>query len=230
MKKMLCALVVLLIGFCASAFADTEKEICFRGLEWGTPYDQVMATFADLDIKWNQPDVWNAHSIEKYTYGIEDRQFDTKCQYEVFSTIWETHTTVAGYNVKQIVLYFADTFDGDILPTDLEHTSFYMGRYNLTVEDEETAYADLLSKLCSLYGNDYEEYTKPGLFTYYNAIWRGNNDTMVVLRRSNYKDDICIFYAWTGAEQLLSDAHEYLHRLEVEAEAAAAAAAGTEGL
>lgn len=220
MKKAIClALIcVLLFACCTAALADAyEKPILFRGIPWGSAFTEAKDKLpADLHIYRGTKDTW---------YKIDDSLFMTQEENALYSgeNLGASYyadsasirkaggVKVAGYAIKQLYMYFiCRANEKGTLATDDGQNSLIYAAYYFDVQQTDAVYADLLTKLTSLYGD--VDLTREQDGTLQN-LWYGAEGTMVAL--INAKGSISIRYGFSGADELIETAHQVLNYGEV---------------
>ena len=215
MKKI--SFVVLLFVFvclCGLVTAEAvyEKPILFRGIEWGTSYNEVVETYPNK----NQNE-WEPGGIEAIFYGGEATHYG-KVGFRIRSGLPQG-VTVAGYDVNDIYLNFVYTPDETgRLTKDKDHAVLCLAEYEFDFgskkESYDAALEDLTNKLTLLFG-DSDNQPSSGYGT--RAVWKGAEGTLVSLncRRGSYLNGgyyyrIYINYSFEGMETLLQDAKKAL--------------------
>ena len=118
---------------------------------------------------------------------------------------------VAGYPLKQIYLYGVSAPDGKgSLASDWTLSSLIYAVYYFDVKQTDAVYADLTSKLTSLYGDVDLNREQDGVV---QNLWYGADGTMVSL--VNNSGSVSIRYSFSGADELIANAYQTLHYGEV---------------
>lgn len=222
-------------------FAETDKEILFRDIPWGTSFTDVQNILSDFD--------WYGMSHEHMKrYPVQEVLTDDDGDTDVFingginiiSVPFSTkETDVAGYTTSDINLYFAYTPDGVFSKEDSQ-TELYGAKYEFEPQNLQSMYDDIKSKLTSLYG-DPDDVTNDKSWTGVKNTytwWHGANDTVVVLAKSDssgdiadlYDDELWISYAWEKGDELLKAADDAINQSNSDAEASAYGNGSTNGL
>ncbi len=222
MKRMCWILVlVLIVSFLSvTAYAtegkeenEYEKPILFRNAEWESPYDEVLKVLPD-GVK-----MYGISGLD-YWYKIEDRMYsesgDTyKAELGCYSSASSSSlkdAKVAGYEIAGLYLYFVYLPGEDgILVKDKDHTALIYAYYKLEPKDPDAVYADLVSKLTSLYGDVDLHQEKDPYISYEQNLWYGAEGTMVSLVREDYPSGnhyIYIKYGFSGADDLMESAYD----------------------
>jgi len=205
------AFILLVVG--TYAFAQTDKEILFRDMPWGTSYsdvDRLFPEFGDVYLRKGEEegspyDIRTIISTEKSS-GFEN-------EISAKATYYENDMKVAGYPINEVEFFFAyPVMDGDVLDTDPD-LKCYAARYQMIPSDLVDAEKDLKEKLSSLYGQpDFSDvYTSPYVNITY-TIWYGANNTGVALSRREIElflpSDICINYFTLDGDDWLREASD----------------------
>lgn len=216
MKKTGIIITLVICILCSSFSFAEEKEILFRGLEWGIPYEETLKAF-DKDFPftesepfdfWRMPtDLLKTTDYRSYREYLGTSVGSSVKYYESFE--------VAGYPVRSVNMYYAYLPGEDgILVRDHEHTSFYLGFYEILPKDYYTAFEDLTTKMNTLYGDmDYENIEDGSSFINNTfRVWNGKNGTMVGLELEEYNASdtkyLYIRYTFQGADELIEQAHQ----------------------
>lgn len=197
----------------------SEKEIVFRDIPWGTNYETVEQTYGEMNWvtiygeEFVTPSV-DAVLLDNDYAGID---FENK-DINIIASALNEETEVAGYTTSDIDLYFSyNVENGKILRTE-NGSSLYGAKYTIEPSDLESATADLIEKLSSLYGEPYKNSTDSDMFgnIMEYTYWKGANNTELVLKSQDsssdesgiYSDKITISYAWRNGDNLLQEASD----------------------
>lgn len=210
-------LVFVILLLAGNAYAQSDKEILFRGVEWNlvgeAAQDAVAAT------------VPNPQSIKWITLSTNGGSYTTSDGRRVFvggyqcgsSSFVPDGLVVADYPVSYIQLYFIPSeVDGTV--HDSHEESIYVAANYLfsktNINYINLAFSDVRAKLISLYGMPDEEFsldaTDRGL---YACKWNGSNGTSVELRTDATKaadmDGFALYYSCSD----IGDRVEHLNEL-----------------
>ena len=243
MKKRIVCGIISALFLTLPASAQTDKEILFRNVPWGTNYEDTKAMIPELDLYpmhsegMDQAPIIDVISKDKSYILKEFKNTHINIISHPFSN---REIEVAGYTTSNVSLYFAFSIDGDTLPQDTEHSKLYGARYEFEPVDLQSASSDLKDKLSSLYGDPDDEksstdFSKTSRTSIY---WNGANNTQVVLTsfdssQSPYsfaKDEIYISYLTTDGDKWLHEADDFLSDKLLEEENAQAGNGNTDGL
>lgn len=215
MKKILIALVCVL-GLVAAAFAEENESapILFRQIQWGSSFAEVLEklpenlrfydlkTDSNYSVSGTMTDDRNAYfdgHVAGYTYARSSSLDGMK---------------VAGYDLSGLRLRFAWVPDDDgLIVEDANHTALFFAEYEISPKDLDVVYADLTTKLTSLYGEPAATKTDGFIITEKYTIWHGGNGTMLVLLSKKYSSgstEILIRYGTTEGDSWLQDAYNAL--------------------
>ena len=224
------ALVLMLIS--SIGLADVyDKPILFRNTEWGSSYAEVQASL---------PEGVRMYSLSEreYWHPIEDTMFDESSWdyykaelgcYAYSQSSSMKSVKVAGYEVSSIYLFFVyEVGSNGLLIKDDAHTSFIYAYYKLEPKDPDAVYADLITKLTSLYGDVDVHQKKTPYISYELNLWYGADGTMVSIVREDYPSGshyIYIKYGTKSADDLIKAAYD-----AVVLEESLNAASNTDGL
>ena len=209
-RRLFALLLVLSVCLCACACAESasEKPILFRGIQWGTPYQEVMESY-----KVGTTSIWKPDGINAMFFGEEAKHYG-ELGIQVTSDVPDKEK-VAGYNVEDVVFNFCYTPDeSGLLAKDTDHAVLCFAKYKLDFnskkDDYDAALEDLTAKLSRLYG-DID--SQPSSAYGSRAVWKGAEGTLVSLYtyRGSYLNGgnyyvIEIRYSFEGMETLLEDA------------------------
>lgn len=235
MKKVfafLLTLALLLTSCVAFAGDEYAEPILFRGVEWGSSFEDVVKVLPD-GVKMRDP------KINEYWYPMSDMMYDesgwgNQLKGELGCYAYARSSSlkgvkVAGYEIDELYLYFIFKQDSSgKLVKDAAHTAFYYGYYKLEPKDPDAVYDDLVNKLSSLYGDVDEEKSSSSIIDDKMALWNGADGTMVSIFRQDYSSGshyIYIKYGFAGGDDLMQEAYEAVVREETEG-----AASNTDGL
>lgn len=210
-------LVLLLVCCCLSCLAETEYEspILFRNIPWGTDYDTIVADYLKDEVKLSNPDG------REYWYKFDDVLFDESNWDDYYNAPLGVTTyartsslqdlKVAGYDVYSLYLKFVSLpGDDGLLVNDNQHTALYYAYYQIAPKDGDAAYADLLNKLTSIYGDVDLNRVDDSFAVYTQNVWYGADGTAVSLVRETFpssSDYIYIKYSYRGGDELLKKAY-----------------------
>lgn len=225
MKKIILTTLLFLI-FTTSVFADTDKEILFRDIAWGSTFEDVKSTFKADNVSRIGKDKFVGYKAKYVLYDMFSETIKPTGLCHI-AHISNPTFKVAGYDVRTIKMYFATTFDENTYGTDDVETSFYAAGYEFKFVDYEKTYKDLIEKLNSLYG-DYSESHESGVISSYE--WTGANDTACVLYLNSSWETINLNYAWYGGDKIMSEMSEVAQVILEKREDEVRSAADTDGL
>lgn len=218
MKKVVTLVLALIMVLAStSALAQYDKPILFRGVEWGVTHNEAVKSLpAELN--------WWALDVSSSVYPVEHALYDEGRDYfngEVggyvsprSSSIGKANLTVAGYAVDDVTLRYAFIPNADgTLSKSSDTAKLYYAYYKLDPKDPDAAYADLTTKLTTLYGDPDRSFTKSPYISYEYTIWYGADDTVLCLEREDYPSGshyIYIKYATLKGNEWLSTAYDAL--------------------
>lgn len=243
MKRLISVFLVLLT-FAVPAFAD---EIMFRGIPWGSNVESALKELDLRNVDGSEADL-QSESVTRCRYTrptIDDFGYmrmpgtgyyrDCGFSYEFYSSIrndpFLKDKDVAGYKLAKIELQFMYGIVGREVSTEESDAQLVTGKYELKIEEQQvetykSAYEDLLDKLVWLYGEPAEQnegrserYSKSDWVEKY-SLWRGDNDTAILLYVKYYNDDspfsweLSIEYGKTGISGELEYIEKYWENKE----------------
>ena len=144
MKKI--SFAVLLFGFvclCGVVTAEAvyEKPILFRGIEWGTSYNELVETYPNKN-----ENEWEPGGIDAIFYGGEAAHYG-KVGFRIRSGLPQG-VTVAGYDVNDIYLNFVYTPDETgRLAKDKDHAVLCLAEYEFDFGSKKESYDAALEDL-----------------------------------------------------------------------------------
>ena len=219
MKRVLCCLLIVSFIFISgTALATTEKEILFRGIEWGLSASEVIDSLNN-DLPSNWLEYYKMNSCTSQFYIENARPYLDKIvdEYEYkTSTVYRgtIKLTVAGHKVKEAYLVFARLFDSD------REEAFYRALYY--IEATKDVSQELESKLTGLYGDPDMVVDNSDLYYHYtNLAWKGANNTFCSLRTADWggsKAKITLSYGTFEGDEWAKHADEILAELEKQKE------------
>lgn len=217
MRKLLLVLLVLAMIIPSTSISESDKAILFRGLEWGTSYQESLKAFPE-SFPFQGPkdfDYWHYPTEELFHDGLK---IDTNFReylgcYSYSSEKYYDSFEVAGYPVKELSMHYAYLPGEDgLLVRDIDHAVFIKAYYILTPKDAVTAFEDLTNKMTDLYGEMKQETTEGSSIIYTFRVWDGKDGTMVAVEFEDYQTSgskyIYIRYTFKGADMLIEQAHE----------------------
>lgn len=197
----------------------SEKEIVFRDIPWGTNYETVEQTYGEMNWLAIYGEDFVAPSVDSVLLDNDYAGIDFENKdINIVASALNGEAEVAGYTTTNIDLYFSyNVEDGKILKTEAD-TSLYGAKYTIEPSDLESATADLIEKLSSLYEEPYKNSTDSDMFgnIMEYTYWKGANNTELVLKSQDasddesgmYNDKITISYAWRNGDNLLQEASD----------------------
>lgn len=199
--------------------ATTESEVLFRGVEWGIPVTEIASRIADVDLDHYTENTIGMRPITEIIYDKDGVYYDGAMGYTVkASNVALKELKVAGYPITNMDLEFVSIPGSDgLLTGNPQDTAFVYATYYIKPKNGDSAYNDLLKKLISLYGDQYETYIDDIYVIYTNNIWRDEKGSILCLRKCdppNGDTYIHIIYAAWNNEQLLLDAYNALKMQE----------------
>lgn len=218
-KTTLLLSLMLIICWSSSAFAESiyEKPILFRGIEWGTPYNEVVESYENKGET-----VWKPDGLDADFFNGQAKHYG-EVGFAMRSGLPEGET-VAGYEVDYYDgVHFNFVYTPDEtgrLSEDKDHAvlcfASYMFDFGGKIEEYNAALEDLTNKLTLLYGDIDSE---PSAGYGNRAVWKGAEGTLVSLycNRGSYLNGgyyyrIFIQYSFEGMEDLLQDAKAALDK------------------
>ena len=232
MKKIMFAFWVLLFVSCI-AMAETDKEILFRGIPWGTEYPTVVNTLLNEGIKIREK--MNMTTRTKLVKEIIEGGIDyanvfygggSENKNTIVSRAYPSANVVIGGNrVDCIILYFANSLNSENeITSEEEYSKLFMACYEFNNMDVPSFTKEMIAKLTYLYGDvsdkkiiyqglDSKYIDKPkneNYIVYNSYIWHGTNDSLVILQTSDSKvlkstNTVNILYAWAGIDSLKTE-------------------------
>lgn len=217
MKKIISVLLsICMLVACYSAFAEEAngKPILFREIEWGSSLPEVISKLP-TEIKLNnlRPDS---------SYHVEDAMTDGQKNYFDGHVVGYTYARssslegikVAGYELSGLRLRFAWVPDENgLIVEDDNHTALFFAEYEIEPKDLDAVYADLTTKLSSIYGEPVSTKTSGSIIDYVYTVWNGGNGTMLALVSEVYSSgskNIYIRYGTTEGNTWLQNAYNAL--------------------
>lgn len=213
MKKIIAILLVfvLVLPMCIiPASAETEKEITFRGIPFGTSYTETIAALKEQGIEFDKDPYFNK---EETGYCIASSNAPIEVE-------------VAGHTMELEVNFVHPDLANNMDPK-VEDCVFYRGRYSYRRKaDDSKDYNELVIKLTSLYGDPvYDNTWKPDDL---KARWE-NDDVQIDLKAQYliYQNPIYghgdqtirIDYTWKKGETMYSqNSAWYREKMERERE------------
>ena len=159
MKKLLAFLLVLTLVCCAcAALADTDKEIQFSGHTFGETLEQAMTT-AELRYITLSYAPYTGRIIADPFCNWFGQMIYGRGNAVTIQNEWEVYSSnaVAGHEAYADLYFYYSTAE-DAAALNLKSAIFYAGSYGFyDNENSEAIYADLKTKLTTLYGEPFAE-------------------------------------------------------------------------
>lgn len=191
MKKLICLLIAVLMLF---GVAVAEGDIAFSNIPWLSDEATVIQTLIEAGLVKDGSDF--TISQQDYVYLIvSDTEFVSPDKVSGADEVTyavdlsgSVKGKIAGYPIKNIILTFA-----------------YDGEYKLIavkVELIKGNYDDLKAKLTKVYGEGEHKETEEGIWS---TVWRGDNNSAVVLYTQSEGYDYTLMYGRLDAAEILSN-------------------------
>ncbi len=166
-----------------------DEEILFRNIPWGVNVDDEKSALQSTGFFTGKCDTETSARLVPWSLDPEDADSYWDSGIRLYQYSFSEDVKVAGYNVGTVNLYFMYQHDGVSVNRDSRASELYKVSMELETADYDLAYADLVNKLSSLYGNatetsDVAGYcSTDGNYHQYNwwASWYGKDNTAVLL-------------------------------------------------
>jgi len=202
------------------ASADTNKEIVFHGIPWGTSVDELVDQLRERNIPSGSIyDNYDMRYWGSQFLSITEDHFDST-GYMISIYDYDDKIKIAGHPVLNINLYAHYGMVDDKISLDADDSNYHFCTIMFAAGDEMVVgvYNDLLVKLNTLYGSSTESTFKVGSSKYTASTWYGANNTAVNLYRYISDDQkyqsVNLCYGKTDGEQTLRE----VRRLVIEHE------------
>ncbi len=217
MKKILCLVLALMLLSCA-ALAESEKEITFQGVKWGSSIEEMGKIWVSNGFVFEhfspEPE-WVSHMSTEYL--TNENTIDVSMTADGYEAVggrawhgwtWFDGAKIAGYDIREIQTFWA---------CDEDDSALLAVKVILKVNDKAAAYDDLVAKLTSLYG----EGQNVKHYAQVNA-WLGANNTAVLITADGHNtaselltersgDRLALIYGTLDAQNILEAYYaEYL--------------------
>lgn len=218
----------------------SEKEIIFRDIAWESSFSDVSEKLVDWNL-WNlSGEAYRTCSVDEIMLG-DYKGIDFEYRgINVVSNAYNKEQEVAGYTTEEITLYFSYLPVDGYLTYDEKDTALYGAQYKFEPVNLQDTYDDLKQKLIDIYGEpakvteDIDLWKNKYTYTY----WYGKNDTELVLRSLNskndttdlYNDEIYITFAWRNGDVLLKNASDAVKKEKSDKEQDAKENGNSDGL
>lgn len=217
-----------------------DKEILFMDIPYGTSFTKVNEMHGELGLWALTGDSYKTFSTDEILLG-DYKGIDFEYgDINIIGACLNGEIDVAGYKTKETQLYFAYNIVDGKLPKTEDESSIYGAKYVFSTEDLEGMHIDLKNKLTSLYGEPSKTTNETDIFKieYTYTWWYGQNDTVLVLKTQDtkndttdlYDDEITISYSWLNGDVLLQQANDLLKQQEKEKEQSNYGSNNTTGL
>ena len=211
MIKKLALFTTSLLLFASPAFveAQTDKEILFRDIPWGTNLQDAESQIPEMSFLYQD----GSRMDDQFAYGINwilDTGYD---MIEVLGTggmdmNYSGDLKVAGHKIQNVILYYATQFKDTGVDFNNCDLIVYGGKYYFDFSDIDATSRDLLHKLTDLYGEP--DFTKKTGSTISLFQWDGLNGTHCSLSIDEGIDAIAVSYAWDGGEEIAKKAESLI--------------------
>lgn len=208
-----------------------KKEIFFREIQWGSTYSEVKNQLYEFDWYEMYSDYMKTYSVGDIIYGdYKGIDFTNGGFNMVVHPFSNKETNVAGYTTSDINLYFSFPVTENGLEIIEDDAVFYGATYEFEPQDYDSMYADLTSKLTTLYGEPIKVEKETDWLGIEETctVWEGTNDVLVSLRGEDveneeelWEDSLTINYAWKEGDNLLTKASEQMKKEALDNESTA---------
>ena len=189
MRKLFCIVISILLMF---SIASAEEEITFYNIPWLSNEATVIQTLTEAELVRDGRDDVTSQDDNRYLI-VDDAGFVlpnkvTGADEVNFTIDIAAKGKIAGYLIKDLVLTFA-----------------YDGEYKLIsvkVELIKANYDDLKSKLIKVYGEAETKETKEGIWS---TVWKGDNNSAVLLYSDNEGLDYTLMYGRIDAADIIQN-------------------------
>lgn len=229
-KKLVAFILVLAILFlqsivfaekCPLPAVNSSADITFSDFEWYTDYKTTLnaATKKGFVNKYD----WSRDNFDLDKYVTPHWQcilnsINSSAGSEEGCGGYLSYSSdlpkVAGYKIDNLKLYFYwNPEKGQTTNFSAKDACFfYMAKYEFDVTDNAAAYADLVTKLKKLYGDDPHE-DEYGCGTNY-TIWVNGDQAAVGISYDEY--NVCLMYYAPHAEDRLAEIEAMLKKKEID--------------
>lgn len=216
MKKLTVVFLACLILFCTTVvLAETAATpILFRDIEWGSTYNEAQKGLPD-NVKLYDLDADSSYLVEEMMTDERRNYFDGHVAARANARSSSLRgIKIAGYELSGLTMCFAWTPGTDgLIVEDAAHTALYYAVYEISPKDLKAAYADLTTKLSSIYGEPVSTKESGTIIDQKYTIWNGADNTMLVLLSKEYSSgstEIEIRYGTTEGNIWLQQAYDAL--------------------
>lgn len=205
-------IIVLLIPIYSYAESADEVSITFRGIPWGSSYNDIQDSLQDGQHLGKLSSDHYCSSAYGYVTAGYDILYSGEELGAFCSLIGSDgkYVPVAGYDTILSEMVFAYTPNDDgIIDYNSQNTALIQAMYSIETIVPHVVFDDLLAKLTSVYGEPVYEKRTTGSC----PVWTDQDGGMVGLIIKS--DDVVIIrYTFKGADQLITDAHSILVEME----------------
>lgn len=197
-------------------FAETDSEILFRDIPYGTSYTDVDEAMGDFNLMDMAGEDFSVMTVDDIVLGDYQSMFEFDyTDINIIGYALSNNVDVAGYTPEETRVFCAFTPVDGILTRSNDDSALYGGQYQFIPADREQMTADLKGKLSALYGEPDKETSDTDLLGNRSeyTFWYGANDTEVVLKSTAapdtsdiFEDKVCVSYAWLKGDELLQTA------------------------
>ena len=238
-KLLIVTMITSSLLIASPLFAETDKEIIFRDIPWGTNYTDVDNILGEFNLLKIAGENFQTKSIDDIIYGDYEGIDFKYGDINIIGSSLDSDVDVAGYTPEKIQVFLSYVPVNGIITHADEDSSLYGAQYEFLPVNIDLMEADLKEKLSGLYGEPDEEKDDKGWLgtsTHY-IFWSGANDTELVLKSVRPSEDntlseneIYISYIWKKGDDLLQAAEDILANDASANEASVSGNGSTNGL
>lgn len=217
-----------------------RKEILFGEIPWGTSYTDAENMKQELEMYPISGDAFKTMSVDAVLLGDYEGVDFEYGDINIIGNALNGEIEVAGYKTSEVNLFFSYIPVDGVLTRKEPDSSFYGAQYIFEPMNLEEMSNDLINKLSSIYGKPDKTTEDADMWSneYTYTFWYGANDTELVLKTVDskddstgfYEDEIVISYAWRKGDELLQSASDALKNSAIEKESNAYGNDSTDGL
>lgn len=195
--------VILMLSLSGQAFSKKDKTIDFRGIPFGTPYEEVKKLLEEENIFINIDSI--SHGTAPYFYDDgsmgRGKGMTIKDSFECRTT---KGVPVAGTTASTDLFFiYIDKTDSEDPP--IEGAVLYKATYRILGRTNPSTLSEYKIKLESIYG---EPSAQDYFFSdwYKSYIWKGDNETYVTLGQEAAPDrsaTIYLTYVWAKGNDII---------------------------
>ena len=207
-------LIFLLIPMCSLAESVEEVSITFRGIPWGSSYNDIQNSLLDGEHLGKLSRSHHCSTANSYVTGTNEILYSGE-ELGAFCSLFSAdghYVPVAGYEtvVSELEFVYMPNENG-LIDYNQKNTALIKAMYSIETIVPNVVFEGLLKKLTSVYGEPvYEKRYSDSC-----PVWSEKDGSMVGLIILN-DNHVIIRYTFNGADALITETHNNLVETEMQ--------------